>query len=605
VKRLKKASLSVWLTALLALCAISQAWSADFYLNFYNSTKQRRFEQSTNYAFYLAPDWQMAFNGKNLEDRRLDFNQISRNNAINVSLFRIGNNISHYFRSGFESLTDHSSLESELQPYENNTAFLGYQTRMTPLDSLYLETDIRAFYRREQDRYRASHRFYSKGLLERVSTGWFTGTPDYFLQLNGSLENKKLNWEAFRNASAGISSALNNDKLSANCEVNAAYRSEDLFILENPLAADDPGRYVKYDSQQKRYLAANLDLQYPTDGQLKCELLQSYTLNAIRHRDNQARNSGDYNNLSQLNFSYQLSDNTTLHSANGYNYYIKDLSHINNTRIIDVRNSGLGAAWEYVPNDSILFDYTIELRRTLYPDNGHKLDNDFLSTTWKFGWIMFWKERIRFANRFLYTGKQEVFINSSLSAYNNSIRGYQWQPECDVLLGDCLLLHQDYQLRADYDNYKYHEFSSVKDTFYRKVAASYNLVYDNSPLALKLTQPNWITLPFRNRIQDAKRVEMLFSWERTETADKNGNIYNLNGTDTRQIASLTLQQQLGMAIFLLQPKYTWGSWKEYSLLISAALHLNRDSVAQFNVNPIGPDFDNLDWRLYCSVNLMF
>jgi hypothetical protein len=597
--------LSVWLILLMTFFVISTAYSSDFYLNFYNSSKQRRFEQSTNYALSVYPDWQMSFNGKNLEDKRLDFDQISRSNALTISFYRYGNLLSHNIKSGFESLTDHSNLESGLQPYENKTGFLGYWTRLSPLDSLFVETDVKAFYRREQDRYRATHRFFSRGLSERVSSGWYAGNPDYYLQLSGNLENKKMDWEAYHLASAGFSAGLSGKPVIMNCQANVSYRSEDLYILDNPLTEYDTGRYIKYDSQQKRFLSANMNLLFPFGEQMKCEVSESYSINAIRHQENRARNSGDYNNLTQLNVTYKLTDNIVLSSNNAYNYYIKDLSFINNTRIIDVRNSGLGASWEYLPNDSLLFDYSIELRRTMYPDNAHKLDNDFLNNTYKLGWIMFWKDRIRLANRFLYLVKQEVFINSSLSAYNNSIKGYQFQPECDILLGDCLLLHQDYILRADYDSYTYHEFSSVKDTFYRKVSASYNIVYDSSPLAAKLIQPQWMSFPFRNRKQDATRLEMAFGWEKTETADKDGNVYNINGKNERQTLSLTLQQQLGIAIFLLQPKYSWGNWREYGMLLSTALNLNKDSIAQLNVNPVGPDLNNLDWRIYCSLNLMF
>ena len=52
-----------------------------------------------------------------------------------------------------------------------------------------------------------------------------------------------------------------------------------------------------------------------------------------------------------------------------YALLLKDLSFIKNTRIIDVRNANLGLAWEYLPSDSLLFDYVIDLHRTIYPDS--------------------------------------------------------------------------------------------------------------------------------------------------------------------------------------------------------------------------------------------
>jgi hypothetical protein len=600
-----KASISVWLIALLTLCVISELYSSDFNLYYYNSAKLRRFEQSTNYNLTSHHNWQMLFSSRSLEDKRLDFDQLSRNNVVNLAFTRYGKLISHNIQSGYEALSDRSSLESELQPYENKTGFMGYSARFTPLDSLFLEAQVKGFYRREQDRYKADHLLISRGTSERISSGWYAGSPDLFLQLSGSLEQKKMDWEAYQVTNAGLAAYLNSRAVVINCNVNASARSEDLYVLQNPRPDNESSNYTRYDSQDKKSLTTSLNAFIPVSDELNCEIMESYNLSYYRHKVNRTRNSGDYNNLAQVNFTYQMTDNISLSSRSSHNYYIKDLSYINNTRIIDVRTTGFGTAWEYVANDSLLFDYTIELRRTIYPDGDHRLDNDYLNNIYKLGWIAFWKDRIRLANRLIYLEKQEVFINSSLSAYNNTVKGYQWLPECDILLGDSFLLHQDYQLRADYDNYQYKDFTNIRDTFYRKVSASYNLVYDTTPLAAKLTQPKWSQLPYRSRNQEALRMDLGFVWEKTETAAKSGNVYEINGVDERQTLGFTLQKQLGIAIWQAQPKYSWGNWKEYSFLLSTAFQLNRESVAEISINPVGPDLKDLDWRLYCSVNLMF
>jgi len=590
---------------LLTFPVISIAQSNDFSLYYYGSLKQRRFEQSTFYNLSPFKSWRMQITGKNQEDKRIDFNQISRSSFLNISLYNYDKLLTHNIQTGYEYLTDYSSLESELNPYLNRTGFLGYGLALTPMDSLRFENSARAYYRQEHDRYKDNHELISSGFLERFNTSYAVGNQDMLLQAGANLELKKLDWEEYKLFSANVSSLIEHRAFSLQSFVNASSRTEELYILQSPDSISDNSFYKKDDQQLKKNLSANVNVLIPMGEFLNCEILESYTLNDYRHEQNKARNTGDYNNLAQVNLSYHLADNVVVNSNNTHSYYIKDLSYINNSRIMDVRTANCNLVWEYNPYDTLLVDYTIELKRTQFPDSRHKLDNDYLSNTYKLGWIMFWKDRIRLANRLLYWERDEVFINALLSANNSTVTGLQWQPECDILLGDSFLFHQDYQIRADYDNYIYNIFTEIKDTFYRQVSASYHVIFDSTPLAAKLTLPKWGLLPYRNRKLDAFRIDLGFSWERNETGAKEGNTYLINGVDERQSVSCLMQGQYGISIFQVQPKYSWGTWKEYSLILSSAWQLNRDSLAEIRLNPIGSDLNNLDWRVYCSLNLLF
>ena len=589
----------------MTLPVISAAQSNDFSLYFYNSLKQRRFEQSTRYNIVPFHQWQLQITGRTMEDKRMDFNQISRNSFLNISLYNYDKLLTHNIQTGYEYLTDYSSLESELNPYLNRTGFLGYGVTLTPLDSLRFETSARVYYRQEQDRYKDNHELISSGFLERFNAGYAIGKSAWYSYLAANVELKKLDWEEYKMFSANLASRVEHDAFLLQSFVNASSRSEDLYVLQSPDISSENSFYNQYDTQHKKNLTTSVNVYLPLGDYLSCEILESYSLNDYRHEQNKARNTGDYNNLAQVNLSYLLMENVVLNSKNSHSYYIKDLSFINNSRIMDIRTANCNMVWEYNPYDTLLVDYTIELRRTQFPDSNHRLDNDYLSNTYKLGWTMFWKDRIRLANRLLYWTRQEVFINALLSANNSTIIGLQWQPECDILLGDSFLLHQSYQIRADYDNYVHTNFSEIKDTFYRQVSASYHIVYDSTPLAAKLTLPKWNLLPYRSRNMNAVRVDLGFDWERNETGAKEGGVYLINGIDERQSVSCLLQSQYGISIFQVQPRYSWGTWKEYSLSLSTAWQLNKDSLAEIRLNPIGSDINNLDWRIYCSLNLLF
>lgn len=581
------------------------AQNNDFNLYYYNSSKQRKFEQTTSYLIYPAVNWLLQINGKNSEDKRIDFDQTSRNSFLNLIMQKQASAFNHRFEAGYTYLFDQSNLDIELNPYQNRSAFLGYGTHFNLIDSLFLGSDIKAYYQDEQDRYFVKNRYISQGLMERVYSTYFTGEENRFVSVAANWESKALDWESYHQASASFSTFWTNDNISFNSATTYASRQEDLYVLQSPDTTDFWGGYKKYDRQFVKRFNTSLSATLPLGEKLSCSVNENYFLQDYEHQTNKNRNSGNYNNLAQVNFQYQLMDNIELKSLNSHNYYIKDLSYSKNSRIIDNRTSVVGGSWNYNAYDSLNIDYTIDLKRTLYPDSGHNMDNDLLSEMYRLNWIVFWKNRLRIGNRLLYINKEEVFIDSDLSANNNTATSLQWQPESDLLIGDSFLLHQNYQIRADYDNYNYNSFSNIKDTFYRLLGCSYRIVYDSSPLAAKLSYPKWYSLPFRGRNFDATRLELGYTWEKNETSAKEGDIYFINGIIERQSISGIIQKQYGFGIYQLSPKYSWGYWKEYNLIMSALWMLNSNSTAEIIINPIGSDIDALDWRVSCSVNLLF
>ena len=602
---MKKANLYIWLIALLIYPAVSLAQSNDCSLYFYNSQKQSKFEQRTNYLITPFHKWQMLVNGKTSEDKRLDFNQTSRNSNLSISFYNDSTILNHSFQTGYEYLYDHSNLESELKPYRNRTGFLGYGLSLNPVDSLSLSTNLKTFYRQEQDRYRENHKFISQGWLEKINSRYLLGNETKSLLVSGGFENKQIDWEKYYQYSASLSGNFQTEAFSLSSFTNASSRKENLYVLESPDSSNVNSYYSQYDKQFKKNLDTTVNLDIALGGRLNCQLSEQYSLHQYDYSVNKTRSSGDYNNLAQIKFDYQLTDNIKLQSNGSHNYYIKDLSFVNNTRVIDIRYINNSMVWEYNPYDSLMADYTMELRRTDYPDAETRLDNDYLSKILNLGWTVYWKDRIRISNHVLYSTKDEVFLDALLSANNNTVTGLQWQPECDILLGDSFLFQQDYQIRADYDNYYYNNFNDIQDTFYRRLYYSYHLIYDSTPIVAKLTSPKWILLPFRSRNPEAVRFDANYSWERNETSAKDGNVYIINGVNERRILSLLFQKQYGIGIYQVMPKYSWGEWKEYSLLMSSIWQLNRNSFAEINLNPLGESLKSLDWRISCSINLLF
>ncbi|MBM4399335.1 MAG: hypothetical protein FJ041_03260, partial [Candidatus Cloacimonetes bacterium] len=448
--------------------------------------------------------------------------------------------------------------------------------------------------------------FISRGHYGKAFSGYGFGNEQKSLNISGEWESKKLNWESYRQANAILSANIINDFITATSNTIVSTRQDDLYVLESVTPEKQRSSYQRLDKQYRKRLNTDLNVMFSLGNSIGLTLYDSYSLQNYELQMNKSRNTGDYNNLAQISFSYYPVPNIELKSVNSHNYYIKDLSSIKNTRIIDTRKTSNSIIWGYNNADTLSINYTVELKRTMYPDSGNDMDNDYLSNNYRASWIIFYKDRIRISNHLLYIINDEIFIASELSANNNQSTSLQWQPECDILIGDCLMLMQDYQIRADYDNYYYSQtFSNIRDTFYRFVSCGYNLVYDTTPLAAKSIYTNWNNLPYRNRNSNAFRFELSYNWERNETSAQENGVYYINDTEERQAIGTVIQKQFGIGIYQLQPKYSWGYWKEYSMLLSALWQLNKNSSTEFIINPIGPDFNNLDWKISCSINLLF
>lgn len=547
----------------------------------------------------------MNFTGSSRMENRLNFAQTGKITRLDMLLNRKGKHLSNQISSGFDYLFDSSNLESELKPYKNRTAMLGYSLQYIPLDSLTLDAGIKAYYRDEQDRYADDRRFVSKGLEQQLYGYWQTGDLAKSLNLHAGWQNKELDREAFNLYSAGINGNYDNATLLCNFSVNAGRRWENIYTLIPPDTIN-LSHYAYSDRQAKQYVDSSLLFALPYDNRFNFSLSDQYSLRQLSMEQNKTKDNGDFDNLAQIVVNYEVMPQVMLQFNGRHSYYIKALKQSKNSRLMESRVADTRLTWEYSPGDSLLANYTLELRRTAYPDANHLLDNDYLNRIIALSWTFYWKERLKLRNRLLYLIKDEIFIDSWLSANNNTATSLQWQPECALVLGDSFIFRQAYQIRADYDDYYYNSYSEIQDNFYRQATASYHLIYDSSPLLSRLIDSRWAYLPFRSRNSEPVRIDISYDIERNETGTKsNQDFYYLADRSIRQSAGLLLQKQYGIGVYQLQPKYTWGDWQEYSLAMSAIFQLNQFSSGEISINPVGETLETLDWKISCSVNLLF
>ncbi len=535
-------------------------------------------------------------------EKRLNFDQSSRLSRLGLDLTMRSHALAHTFYSGYEYQYDSSDLEEELSPYSNRTGFLGYGISYEPLDSLRLQAGLKGFVRREQDRYTAQHTLGSEGLLYYASGAAAMSLGVLDGGIRAGVEGKRMDWESYLKANLNASLNYSSDQVLLQNSLNLDRQTDDLYVLSPSPVTDGAGMYLLSDVQARNSLTYNAYMEYAPELPFTLRLGETFSQRITDFQNNLVRSNADYLNLAELVAEVQAADNISLQTRAAHTYAIKDFNYNRNTRHSEFRNLSASASWEYLSGDSLNIAYAIDLQRTTYPDDANRWDNDLQTQTLRLGNVHYWKQRVRLQTWLAWSRKEDVYINSVLSSNNKTVNSISLQPECAFLIGDRIAIKQAYNIRADYTDYHY-EGSTAG--LYRQLGCRYDLVFDSFPFIARSGDPAWLALPYRGSRENAFLADLGFAFEQNEYADQIENYYSIVTKNRKYSATLTLKHDIRALYYILEPKYTWGTWTEYSLLFGLAWQFNNQSLLEISINPVGESPEALDWRSNLSLNLQF
>ncbi|MDD3235879.1 MAG: hypothetical protein PHH43_06090 [Candidatus Cloacimonetes bacterium] len=598
MKRILFASVIFWLLCSSSLLAQTQG--LDYYL--YSSKYVQSIENNLQYRYYPFAHTSLDISGLSSLENRLNFNQESKN-----SQFKLGFNIeqkafSHRFDTDYLSLYDASDLEPS--PYVNKTASLGYQLAVEPLDSLSINVFGKALMRKEQDRYISGNQLSSEGYW-LGSNGHYAAEHGLFQGgLSIGAERKKLAWEAFDAAQSSVYINLYSTNLIIDANANINQRNDDIYELKRD-SLSITSYYSLSDNQKRRKSAVVGTVQYIPDERFLISLTQTLNHENVAYRNNEKRNNEETYNASSLGLNYEPHPLVTLHSSFDESSSKRAYRNAVNNRIVEMRRWENRLIWEYSASDSLILSANLDLQMSSYPNDNHNYDNDLLTKSFRLGWKHYWHQRIRVGMWLGYALRDDIYTNAILSANNKQVTSYSLQPDCQFILGDRIAFVQTYQLKADYNDYTYGAQTGKANTFYRQVAYKYNLIFDTFPFIARSQDPIWLKLPFRSSPDNALLVDMSYAYEENQYADEVGDHYNLHAKNRRHTASFSIRHDIKSFFWTLTPKYSWGTWQEYSALLGFAWQFNNNSLVELSISPYGNTTDNLDWRSTLNLNLRF
>ena len=591
-----KKSLLPWLLCFSLLPGLLSA--QNNLLEFGFSSGRSSQESDSNFLYQMQPfsASQLQIKAQNHNEERLNFAQRNRHSLLGLDLVIQRGWLSHGFSSGFDFLQDSSQLEADLHPYRNKTGYLGYSLEFSPLDSLNFELGAKGLLRSEEDRYILNSRLNSNGWQGHARAHASMEIWNSLTGLNLNYERKKLDWESQQN---GILNAFLNHQsqnLIFNNNLSLGRQEDDIYEL----LPGNGGRgfYEFKDTQKRGSLSYNGVLEYLPWDFLNLELQESFAKRQIELTESSARNSSDLSNQSTIKVTFEPLSSLAWENSFSHIYGLKRFSSVQNTRHTENRILNTKLNWEYAGGDSLWAGYHIDLQRSIFPDDGNRWDNDLRHMRLSLGNVHYWKQRLKLNTRAFWNLTDDVYLDSLLSANSKQTSTYVLNPEIALLIGDRLLFNQRYQIRADYTQYR---FETAPQTFYRQLELEYKLVFDSFPYAARSQDRRWLLLPYRNSDGSAFVANLSFGYEHNEYADYDGRAYVINFKNDRYTAGISFKHDINNLYYIIQPRYSWGTWTEYGLLLGLAWNYNENSLLEFSLNPVGNKLDDLDWR--CSVSL--
>lgn len=580
----------------------AQSNAVEFY--FSDSQSVRTTENNLQYRISPLRSALLQISGFSQTEERMNFNQKIRGSLLELALSLDRNRFQHIFQTGYEYHFDANELVPGYHPYKNKTAYLGYALNLEPLDSLRFETAVKGFMRTEEDRYILNNTLNSEGYQISGRAHYGSEILDMQTGIGLDLDRKRLDWEYYQTAS--LSAYLNHIQegfVSTN-QISVSTRQDSLYKLIQSAADSGRSHYSVDDRQKRNALSYSGSLEYSLGEALQLTAQEFYSRRITGFETNKVRDNADYANQASLTLNAR--PGRTIHWQNTINhsYDIKDFSNTRNTRHTEIRGISSVLAWEYALGDSLLAGFSVDLQRSSFPDDAHNWDNDLRNLRLRLGNVHYWQNRIKLSNRLNWNRTDDIYVKSLLSSNNKQTSSLSYNPECAILIGDRVLFNQAYLIRADYTRYVYDQETKG---LYRQLNLKYNLVFDSFPLIARSSDQRWMLLPYRNKGSNAFLTDFSWAFEQNEYADfiPENSHYSIKIKNQRYTAAITLKHDIQDIYYIIKPKYSWGKWVEYNLLLGLAWKFNEDSLLEFSLNPQGETLKSLDWRTSVNLKLQF
>ncbi len=578
----------------------------ETYYHEYNAS--RTLEQRFFYDYYPAEQWLFSHRGSVEFGKNDKFQQLDKIYNLVWSVSRDSKRLDQELHFGYDYFYNRSEPLASQGVTRIHKRTAGYDLLWKVTDSLTIDNDVTYHYESEDDRFVPNHILLNRGLQDSHELNYNARLGIHDIAVHGNFEQTALEYQWRKRYGADCTWQFNTD--NQNYSSDFSYYDNDDRIYTLIAHTDSVSQYKHTDTQIRRNLQAgfNYDRILAHDVSLHVMNQFSYLKNHLNEAVN--KNNTDTGNFASLTLRMPFWTTFRGFATAESQYQDKEFKVSSNSRTIENRRVQYGVSYNFRDADSIYVTHDLQLNTTKY-ETSNGLDNDAVTDSWLFGIESNFKKRILWRTAFSQTKWKEIYIDSALSA-NNSIRtSYLLQPGMDFVIGDCILLQQMYQLRADYDDFVYSYIINptsgeqiIKDRFYRQIIANYRVEYNDYPVVRRYSYKDWENLPSRFINMNYFSISTGFRFEHNETGDKNDSdeAYSISAQNNIRSFDIAVQKFYKQTEFKFQPKYNFGDVHEMDVLFNINYYFRNDSFVKFSINPTGQQWKSLIWRATIELN---
>ena len=543
------------------------------------------FLNNYHYSYPFSDNLHFRHYGTLTQSRNRRFHRYTRNADLIWQVSKSYESLLYSLHLDYNAAIDKAKPDQESYVIEKNWRRVGLDLSYNPYDSLFVNTGVTYIRAGEVNSRISDGTLHSNGYHTSNNIRYARDIDSANLLLYTFLEVMHLDYDFTRNYGANLNFAI----MDPNIETELSFRRyrNKIYLLNDQIDTHIRSDYW-VSATYRETITENL----------------SFSLgNTFQVRDNRLRARNDRN---YLEIDYSLASDIEyrwrrfrLFTDAEHRIVSRSFKEELNTRYQEFRQFRSGVSYYYSDRDSLVFTRNLNLIRTDYTISTNVLDNDQLYDEKQVSIYTHLRDEIRLINHFNFTQREEVYLQSGMSANNKTTSTYNLLPSLNIALNRNLLFIQDYHLRADYDDFKWGE--SIRDRMYRKFSASYSV----------LTNFPWFTgrdyiLPDREYFYYYNNLVLglTYIYDTNSSGNSVGNAYEVFAENEYHTLQMELFRRIDHIEFRIRPRFTWVNVRyEFNHQFDLTYLLpDRKNFISVGINGSGNSLDELLWRVNALVH---
>jgi len=585
-------------TVVFILCASNVVAEINWSTSFNHFRKNSILESSLAYKHNLSDSWKFDFTQESAfgKDKAFD-----RENRISNNIWRFSQGKGYLTSSilfGYNSTWETGAPASTKYTFERYNRLTGLEIAINPTSNFNIATSCLYSNISNESRSDESQDFSSNQATQVESNGMrLHNNISYhdtlgvsLIDFSGDMEQSTAKHDKYHIYQGNLSWVLPMEQQHLSTGFSYKRRLNNVY-----------SQYVSIDKQKRESYGAEIKYLVKA-GRGDFQIKSNYEIQRYRKTESSLKDyQNDYKNIGFV-FSYPYRDIRVSVGAEA-SITDKDFEIDENTTSESYKAVFWNAIFQPGLLDSIVVHSRFDLKQTDVPNANSRTDYDQLNDVIQMGVYYFPLDNCHVQTQFNIFKSEQIYLFSEMSGENNTKTSYNLIPNSEFIFGNRFIFSQSYHIRADYEEFIWNELK--ENRFFRRLVASWKICYDESDYFANSSTTYWRHLPGQF-ILEPWTIFLEYKLTENSTGNWINDYFEIHSQRQVQDIIADIQREWNRFKLHSATRITWvDKEREYNQLAEISYSINPSSYAIISVNPVGPDRNNIDWRVNVEIRLEF